>query len=101
MRGEDDDRSFGHLIGLADEHRAALGQGVDDVAVVHDLLADVYRRAVLVESPLHRFDSPVDAGAIAARLGKQDTLGGHGFQGTDSGGAWLNVRLSDMAQLTS
>ena len=42
--------------------------------VVHDLLAHVHRRAVLLQRPLDRLDRPVDAGAVAAGLGQQDAL---------------------------
>ena len=78
-----------------DEDRAALGQGVDDVPVVHDLVADVHRSAVLLQRALDGLDGAVDAGAVAARLGEQDALGRHGLQGTDSNAQWLNVLLSD------
>ena len=46
--------------------------------VVHDLLAHVDRRAVLLQRPLDRLDRPVDAGAVAAGLGQQDALVGSG-----------------------
>jgi hypothetical protein len=41
---------------------------------VHDLLADVDRRAVLLERLLDGLDGPVDACAVPARRGQQDAL---------------------------
>jgi hypothetical protein len=51
----------------------ALLEGLDDVAVVHDLLADVDRRAVQLQRLLDRHDGPVHTGAVATRRGEQDT----------------------------
>ena len=64
-----------HLVGVVDEDRAALGERLHDVHVVHDLLADVDGGAVLLERALDGLDGPVDAGAVAAGLGQQDSLG--------------------------
>ena len=80
--GEDDDRAFRHVVGVVDEDRATLGEGLHDVHVVHDLLADVDGGAVLLERALDGLDGPVDACAVAAGLGHQDSLGGHVFEGT-------------------
>ena len=80
--GEDDDRALRHLVGVVDEDRAALGEGLHHVHVVHDLLADVDGGAVLLERPLDGLDGPVDACAVAAGLGHQDSLGGHVFERT-------------------
>src|SRR5690606_10727689 len=57
-----------------DEDDAALAEGLHDVPVVHDLLADVHRRPVLLQGFLHGDDRTVDARAVAARLGQQDPL---------------------------
>ena len=73
--GEDDDRALGHLGLLLDEDRAALGQLLDHVLVVDDLLAHVDRGAVQLERALDRLHGAVDAGAVAARGGEQDALG--------------------------
>ena len=59
-----------------DEDRARLGQRLDDVDVVHDLVADVDRGAVLLERALDGLDRSVDARAVAARLGEQDPFAG-------------------------
>ena len=77
--GEHDRRTLGHLVELLDEHGSALGQRVDDVLVVHDLLADVHRRPVEVERLLDGDDRAVDAGAVAARVGEEHAPadGGH------------------------
>jgi hypothetical protein len=87
VRGEHDQRARRDLVGLVDEDRAALGEGLHDVHVVHDLLAHVHRRAVLLQRPFDRLDRPVDAGAVAAGLGQQDALVGsaHATQPTDGG----------------
>ncbi len=45
-------------------------------AVVHDLVADVHRRAVLLQRPLDGLDGAVDTGAVSARLGQQHPLAG-------------------------
>jgi hypothetical protein len=72
VRGEDHHRAGRHLVDLGDEDRTALLQRADHVGVVHDLPAHVDRRAELAQGQLHRLHGPVDAGAIAARLGEQD-----------------------------
>ena len=59
----------------------ALGQLLDHVLVVDDLLADVDRGAVEVERPLDRLHGAVDAGAVAARGGEQDSFRGGGGGG--------------------
>ena len=74
VRGEHHDRALGHLVGLVDEHRAGLGQGVHHMPVVHDLVPDVHRGAVLLQRALHGFDGPVDTRAVPARLGQQHPL---------------------------
>ena len=85
---EDDQLALGNLGLLLDEDRAALGQLLDDVLVVDDLLADVDRRSVQLERVLDGLHGAVDPGAVAARGGEQDALGsvdggaGHGPKGT-------------------
>ena len=74
VRGEHHDGALGHLVGLVDEDGARLGQRLDDVPVVHDLVADVDGRAVLLERALHGLDGAVDARAVPARFGEQDAL---------------------------
>jgi hypothetical protein len=76
--GEDHRLALGHLVGLVDEDRAARLQGLDDVLVVHDLLAHVDRRTVQVERLLHRDHRPVHAGAVPPRRGEQHPLRLHG-----------------------
>ncbi len=75
--GEDRDRALGDLVAeLVDEDRPALGQLLDHVLVVDDLLAHVDGRAVELERALDGLDGAIDAGAVAARRGEQDLLGG-------------------------
>ena len=59
-----------------DEDRAAVLERLHDVPVVHDLLAHVDGRAVLLEGLLDGLDGAVDAGAVAAGRGEQDALAG-------------------------
>ena len=79
--GEDDHLALRHLGLLLDEDRAALGQLLDHVLVVDDLLAHVDGRAVELERALDRLHGAVDAGAVAARGGEQDPLRGSGGGG--------------------
>ena len=60
-----------------EEHRTRFGQGVHHMSVVHDLMPDVHRRAVLFQRTLDRFDGAIDAGAVPAWLGEQYPLAGH------------------------
>lgn len=76
VRREHEHRALGYLVGLLDEDDTSLGEGLDHVPVVDDLLADVDRGTMLLECLLHRFDGPVDTGAVPARLGEQDALAG-------------------------
>ena len=78
VRGEHHDGALGHLVGLLDEHRTGLGQRVDDVHVVHDLVPDVDRRAVLLQRAFDGLDGAVHARAVPARLGEQHPLAGNG-----------------------
>ena len=87
--GEDDHLALGHLGLLLDEDRAALGELLDDVLVVDDLLAHVDRRPVEVERALDRLHGAVDARAVAARGGEQNPLRG--------GCAWLIAMYSRVA----
>src|ERR1044072_4022190 len=57
--GEDDHLALGHLALLLDEDRAALGELLDHVLVVDDLLADVDGGAVELERPLDGLHGPV------------------------------------------
>ena len=74
MGAEHDVRALGHLVDLVDEDRALLLELGDDVDVVHDLLAHVDRRAVVLERLLDGDHGPVDAGAVAARRRQQHPL---------------------------
>src|SRR5262249_7142449 len=69
---EDDGAASGDLGELLDEHRALALQVVDDVLVVHDLVAHVDRGAVHRERLLDDADRALDAGAETAGVGEQD-----------------------------
>src|SRR5690606_10025160 len=71
--GAEDHRvAVGHFVELLDEDRTALLEVVDHVAVVHDLVAHVDRRAQRLDRTLDDLDRAVDAGAEAAGVGEQD-----------------------------
>lgn len=90
VRGEHDARPFGHLVGLLDEDRAALGQRLDDELVVDDLLAYVHGRTVELEGLFDDVDGAVHAGAVSAGSRQEDTAvaltvgGGQGGFGAGS-----------------
>ena len=70
----DDRRALRCLLLGVDEDRPAHLEIADDVDVVDDLLADVHRRAVVLERELDRLDGALDPGAIAAGRREEDTL---------------------------
>ena len=70
--GEHDGPVVRHLVELLDEDRALGLEAFDDVAVVHDLVADIDRPAVALDGALDDLDGTIDAGAEAARAGEQD-----------------------------
>src|SRR3954451_16037436 len=91
--GEDRGRALGdRVVELLDEDRPALAQPGHDVLVVDDLLAHVDRRAVELERALDGLHGAVDAGAVAARRGEQQPLGGG--RGGDGHEASVGGRLS-------
>ena len=69
---EDADRTLRDFVLVVDEHGAEPLEAADDVVVVDDVVADVDRRAVLLEQPLDDLDRAVDAGAERARSGEED-----------------------------
>ena len=69
---EDGDAAGRDLVDLVDETRALGAQPLDDVAVVHDLVPDVDRRAVLFERALDDLDRAFDPGAETSRLSQHD-----------------------------
>jgi hypothetical protein len=62
---------------VLDEDRTLLLEILDDVGVVDDLVADVDRRAELVQRALDDLDRALDAGTEAARLGEEDFFDRH------------------------
>ena len=69
VRAEDRDAALRDLVDLVDEMRPFGAQPLDDVAVVHDLVADIDRRAIFFERALDDLDRAFDPGAETARLG--------------------------------
>ena len=74
--GREDHRPVGGHSSSSSTKTAPLrAQPVDHVLVVHDLVADVDRRAPFLERHLDDLDRPVDAGAEAARRGEVEGRG--------------------------
>src|SRR5207302_8401347 len=71
VRRENDDPALRDLFGLLDEHCAERLETSNHMRVVHDLLADVDRRAVPLERSLNRLYGAIDTGAIATRAREQ------------------------------
>ncbi len=71
--GGDDDRPVLRRVGqVLDENRSKPLQALDDMAVVHDLVTDEHRRAVLGQRLLDDLDGPIDARAETAGAGQQE-----------------------------
>ncbi len=71
MRGEHGHRACRHFVELVNENGAAGAQILDHVAVMHDFMPHIDRRAELDEGALHDVDGALHAGAKAAWL-RQD-----------------------------
>ena len=69
---ENGDRAVRNLAELLDEMRALGDQAVDDMAVVHDLMAHIDRRPVLLQGQLDNIDGAHHARTETARLGQDD-----------------------------
>src|SRR5699024_988066 len=76
MGGEHDARALRYLDGLVDEDSTAFGQGVDDMPVVHDLLAHIDRGAIVFDGAFDGDHRAIDSCAVAARRGQQNSLPG-------------------------
>src|SRR5439155_11882174 len=72
--GEDGDRAFRYLLLAFDEHGAALLELANDVSVVDDLLSDVDRTPVPLESLFDGVHGPLDAGAVPPRRREENPL---------------------------
>jgi hypothetical protein len=69
MRAEDRHGALGDFVDFVDEMRTLGAQALDNVAIVHDFVADVDRRAVLFERTLDDLDGAFDPRAEASWLG--------------------------------
>ena len=61
-----------HFAQFLNEDRAARLQPLDHIAVMHDLMPDIDRRAMLLQRQHDNLDRPVNAGAKAARAAEAD-----------------------------
>ena len=58
---------LGNIVKLLHKNGTFSLQGIDDKAVMHDLVTHVDRSPVLFERELDDLDGPIDAGAESAR----------------------------------
>src|SRR3546814_1098822 len=72
MRAEDNRDAIGDLIERFDENRALRLQRVNDIAVVHNLVPDIDRRAIFLQREFDDADRAIDAGAETARRRDQN-----------------------------
>ena len=97
--GENGHGTFGNLVHLIHEDGALLLEGLHHVAVVHNLLAHVHGRAVVLQRLLNGNHGAVDAGAVTTGSGQQDfLLAVHGRGGFDVGAAATFARNGRQAQ---
>ncbi len=71
----DNSCAFWNFVQFVNEDRALLGQVGYDVAVMHNLFANIDRRAEGIQRDLNDVDGSHNAGAEAARLEKEYPLG--------------------------
>src|SRR5690606_19131616 len=72
---EDDDNVIGDFMQLVNEHRPAVAQVLYHKLVVHHFMTHVDRWTEHFQGAVDDFDSPVDAGTEAARIGQFDLHG--------------------------
>ena len=75
MRREHHPRTLGHCLQFVHEDGTLLLEGLHDVLVVDDLLADVHGCAVGFQRAFNRDDSAVDTRAVTARCGEDHSFG--------------------------
>jgi hypothetical protein len=68
VSAENGDTAGRYLIDLVDEMRAFSAQTLDNMAIVHNLMADVNRGTELFDRALDDLDRPFDTGAETSRL---------------------------------
>jgi hypothetical protein len=78
VRAEDHYRIVRNVGKGFDEDRAAGFEPVDDVAVVHDFVADINRGAETLQCLFDDRDRPVDTGTEATWIGKERNGGSMG-----------------------
>jgi hypothetical protein len=69
MRAEDRNATFRNLVYFVDEMGAFGAQPIDNVAIVHDLMADIDRWPIFLQRPLDNLDRALDPGTKTSRLG--------------------------------
>src|SRR5262249_45266300 len=73
MGAVQDDRVLRNFVDVIDEDDAALLESLDHVAIVHDFVIDVNRRAEQFKNLFQAVDGHVDTGAKPARVGENDS----------------------------
>ena len=63
------------LVDLLDKHSPKRLQTLHHIAIVHDFMADIDRRAIFLQSQHDDLNRPVDARAKSARTAKPDSQG--------------------------
>ena len=72
VRREHEDRTVGHFVDFVHKNRTLFSQGIDDMFVVNDFMADVNRRAVHCKCSFNDRNRTVNTGAEASWLGQQN-----------------------------
>ena len=70
--GEYRHRARGDFVQFVDEHCSPSAQIFHHMAVVHDFVTHIDRRAEFLQRPLDDFDGPLHTGAETAGLGQDD-----------------------------
>ena len=73
MGAEHHKRAIGHVGQLLDEDGALVAQFIEHIAIVHDLMTHIDRRAIFLQRPLHNVDRANNPGAKRAGLRENDS----------------------------
>jgi hypothetical protein len=74
MCRENDRCALGNLVGLIDKYRTTLFEGFYDMLVMHNLLADIDRSAIEIQSLLNRDNCSIDACTVTSWRSEQDSF---------------------------
>jgi len=98
---EDKVRTFWNFVDFVNKDSSGFFKGGDNVLVVNDFLAHIYRCTKRLEGLLNGDDRAVNTGAVAARRSEKNALGLRGrkfhqsdFGAGDAGHAQTNIRCA-------